>query len=122
MTGDQIYMEYTLPLQDELFTVNQILDRNGECHFKSRKEEVEQLIKAVVGSMLRVSKLNLPYTKFNKHMKPYWRYNKDTLNETHGMKERPSIYGEIRANQVKVIIYFLLNIIRQKGNLEENKG
>ncbi len=38
--------------------------------------------------MLRVSKLNLPYTNFNKHMKPYWRYNKDTLNETHAMKEQ----------------------------------
>ncbi len=38
--------------------------------------------------MLRVSKLNLPYTKFNKHMKPYSRYNKDTLNETHAMKEQ----------------------------------
>ncbi len=88
MTSDQIYTKYTLLLQDELFTVNQILDRNGECHFKSRKEEVEQLIKAVIGSMLRVSKLNLPYTKFNKHITPYWRYNKDTLNETHAMKEQ----------------------------------
>ncbi len=38
--------------------------------------------------MLRVSKLNLPYSKFNKHMKPYWRYNKDTLSETHAMKEQ----------------------------------
>ncbi len=81
-------MKYTLPLQDELFTVKMILDINGECHFKSRKEEVEQLIKAVVGSMLRVSKLNLSHTKFNKHIKPYWRYNKDTLNETHAMKEQ----------------------------------
>ncbi len=71
---------------DYLFTANQILDRNGGCHFKSRKEEVEQLIKAVVGGMLTVCKLNLPSTKFNKHMKPYWRYNKDTLNETHAMK------------------------------------
>ncbi len=33
----------------------------------------------IVGNMLRVSKLNVPYTKFKKHMKPYWRYNKDAL-------------------------------------------
>ncbi len=52
MASDQIYMTYTLPLRDEIFIVNHILDRNGECHFKSRKEEVEQLIKAVVGIML----------------------------------------------------------------------
>ncbi len=37
MTSDQIYMKYTLPLQDELFTVNQISYRNGECNFKSSK-------------------------------------------------------------------------------------
>ncbi len=88
MTSDQIYMKYTLPLRDELFTVNQISYRNGECHFKSRKEKVEQLIKAVVGSMLRVSKLSLCYTKINKHIKPFWRYNRDTLNETHAMREQ----------------------------------
>ncbi len=39
MTSDQIYMKYTLPLQDELFTVNQILDRNGECHFKAERKK-----------------------------------------------------------------------------------
>ncbi len=79
MTSDQIYMKYTLPLQDELFTVNQILDRNGECHFKSRKEEVEQLIKAVVGSMLRVGKLNLPSTKT---MSP-WEFPKAQYYDPH---------------------------------------
>ncbi len=55
MTSAEIYMKDTLPLQDELFISNQILDRNGECHFKSRKEEIKQFIKAVVDIMLRVN-------------------------------------------------------------------
>ncbi len=72
--------------------------------------------------MLRVSKLNLPYTNFNKHMKPYWRYNKDTLNETHAMKEQAFYRWRDQGKPRESDNIFLLNIIRQKRNLEENKG
>ena len=75
-------MKYTLPLQDELHVIEKIFS-NETCHYADKVEETNELAKALVGAILAVSKANLPYKRYNKHAKPYWRYEKDALNEAY---------------------------------------
>ena len=86
LSPDQIYIQYTLPLQDELYTIWQILE-HPICHYLNSKEETEELLKAVVGAIQEISRKNLPYTKYSKNVKPYWRYNKEALNGSHREKK-----------------------------------
>lgn len=88
MTTDDIYMKYTCPLQDELYVVNTILDHHT-CYYRDKVEETEEMIKAVIGCMQKISK-NLPHSKYNKHTKPYWRYNSQVLNAV--VKEKRKTY------------------------------
>ena len=82
LTPDEIYINYTLPLQDKLYGLWVDMGRNDI--------DIEEVLRKMAESMLIISRQNLPQRKFNKNAKPYWRYNKEALNAIY--KEKSNAY------------------------------
>ncbi len=53
---DDIDIKYTTPIQEEFDMINTILDNQEQCQYSNRKDETEQLLMAVIGCIISVSK------------------------------------------------------------------
>ncbi len=71
---NEISTKYTEPLQHVL---SQILDKYRQNDQTDTREKLDNVVKECVDAMLDVSKNNMPMTKFDKMLKPYWN---DELN------------------------------------------
>ena len=78
VSQNDIRVCYTEPLQNALSV---IVDKCKSKDQSDTREKLDNIVKECVEAMLNVSKRNMPMTKFDKRLKPYWNNELSTLSK-----------------------------------------